>query len=240
VLLFYAGLGIAVLRKRREEQQGSRVPQEGVSRERKEASVANQHPNDMSLSWFRNLLNRWRSWRAERQRRREERRRAEAESRYRQLKARLRDIPYMTGAAFEQYMAEVFIAAGYSTKILGGAGDQGVDLLLQNGSERIAVQCKNHRRSVGNPPVQQVFAGKHHHRANHAWVVAPAGFTKGAVTLARSTGVTLFDYRSIERLIQQASNRHRGNSLQKDKDRRDYNSLLGLYSEYLDALEPVW
>jgi len=30
--------------------------------------------------------------------------------------------------------------------VLGGAGDQGVDVIVNRGSERIAVQCKNHRK----------------------------------------------------------------------------------------------
>lgn len=92
-------------------------------------------------------------------------------------------------------------------RALRGAGDQGVDLLLRKGKERVAVQCKNYQRPVGNRPVQEVFAGKQHYGAKDAWVVAPAGFTKGAVQLARSTGVGLFDHSSVERLIQQTERR---------------------------------
>ncbi len=119
------------------------------------------------------------------------------------LRAQLQNIPRMSGAEFEHYMADVFKSLGYNATVLGGAGDQGVDLLLHKGHERVAVQCKNYRRPVGNTPVQQVFAGKQHYGVNRAWVVAPAGFTKGAFALARTTGVLLFDYSSIERLIQQ-------------------------------------
>jgi restriction endonuclease len=78
---------------------------------------------------------------------------------------------------------------------------------LRKGKELVAVQCKNYQRPVGNRPVQEVFAGNRHYGAKHAWVVAPAGFTKGAVQLARSTGVVLLDRSSIESFIQQTERR---------------------------------
>ena len=111
----------------------------------------------------------------------------------------------MSGPQFEAFMANVFKALGYRTSVLGGSGDQGVDILLvdRNG-QRIAVQCKNHSKRVGNRPVQEVFAGMKHHRCDQAWVVAPTGYTKGAYDLARSVDVSLFDDRNIERWISQA------------------------------------
>lgn len=81
------------------------------------------------------------------------------------------------------------------------SGDQGVDVILQATDGRIAVQCKNYRKAVGNKPVQEVYAGARHHRCQHAWVVAPSGYTKGAYELARSVGVLLFDANSMDRWI---------------------------------------
>ena len=89
----------------------------------------------------------------------------------------------MSGPQFEAFMANVFKALGYKASVLGGAGDQGVDILLvdRNG-QRIAVQCKNHSKPVGNRPVQEVFAGMKHHRCDQAWVVAPTGIRRGPMT----------------------------------------------------------
>lgn len=120
------------------------------------------------------------------------------------LRAQLKSIPSMSGAEFERYMASVYKALGYNVTILGGAGDQGVDLLLRKGRESVAVQCKNHKRPVGNSPVQEVYAGKQHYGTNQAWVVAPAGFTKGAFALSRTTSVLLVGYSSIDKLLRQA------------------------------------
>jgi HJR/Mrr/RecB family endonuclease len=83
----------------------------------------------------------------------------------------------------------------------GGMGDQGVDIIVDPGSRRVAVQCKNHVRPVGNKPVQEVYAGARHHRCAEAWVVAPAGYTRGALELAESTHVSLHDAGSIRRWI---------------------------------------
>ena len=82
-----------------------------------------------------------------------------------------------------------------------GAGDQGVDIVVNLRDEHIAVQCKNYSQPVGNRPVQEVYAGARHHRCVGAWVVAPAGYTSGAIDLAKSTGVSLYDANTIRQWI---------------------------------------
>jgi restriction system protein len=72
------------------------------------------------------------------------------------------------------------------------AGDQGIDIVVNPRGERVAVQCKNHSKPVRNRPVQEVYAGARYHRCAAAWVVAPAGYTRGALALAQSTGVSLY------------------------------------------------
>lgn len=119
------------------------------------------------------------------------------------LFAGLQRVPLMSGSQFELFVAEVLRALGYKTTVLGGAGDQGVDVIATAGNERLAVQCKNYRKRVGNKPVQEVYAGSRHHGCTAAWVVAPEGFTKGAVELARSVGVTLHDVQSLRGWIRQ-------------------------------------
>ena len=95
----------------------------------------------------------------------------------------------MNGPQFEAFMADLLAAMGHRPTVLGGSGDQGVDILLDAADgEKVAVQCKNHAKPVGNTAVQEVFAGAAYHGGRHAWVVAPAGFTKGAFELARSVG----------------------------------------------------
>jgi HJR/Mrr/RecB family endonuclease len=107
----------------------------------------------------------------------------------------------MSGQEFEHFMADLLRAAGYRVDVVGGAGDQGVDLLVKQGRKLIAVQCKKHGKPVGSAAVSAVYAGAKHYRAKQAWVVAPEGFTKGAIELAKSTGVRLIGRTGIEGLL---------------------------------------
>lgn len=120
-----------------------------------------------------------------------------------QLAQRLAAVGAMSGAQFEIFMADLFRAMGYRATVLGGSGDQGVDIVLRATDGLVAVQCKNYKKAIGNTPVKEVFAGAKHHHCQHAWVVAPAGYTKGAFELAGSVGVSHFDAGAIQQWIKQ-------------------------------------
>jgi HJR/Mrr/RecB family endonuclease len=120
----------------------------------------------------------------------------------REFTQRFAAVDLMSGVQFEHFVANLFQEMGYRATVLGGSGDQGVDVIFDYFGERVAVQCKNYKRAVGNKPVQEVYAGARYHRCAQAWVVAPAGYTKGAHDLAKSTGVLLFDANAIRQWIQ--------------------------------------
>jgi HJR/Mrr/RecB family endonuclease len=119
----------------------------------------------------------------------------------RELSLRFEAVRSMSGAQFEDFTADLFRAMGHQAVVLGGAGDQGVDVIVNPRGKRVAVQCKNHKRPVGNRPVQEVYAGARHHRCTEAYVVAPAGYTRGAIALASSTGVSLYDADTVRQWI---------------------------------------
>ena len=149
----------------------------------------------------------------------------------------------MSGTQFEHFMASLFRALGYRATVLGGAGDQGVDVRLEKGGETIAVQCKNYGKPVGNKPVQEVYAGMGYHRATKGWVVAPAGYTRGAVDLASRLGVRLHDERSIRSWIQKLGtaeaeqvSRHQPSATVTEKpDEGGAPTLLGRPSAYAEV-----
>ena len=134
----------------------------------------------------------------------------------RELAGRFEVVREMGGPQFEVFVADLFRAMGHRVTMLGRSGDQGVDVIVDYQGERVALQCKNYRRAVGNKPVQEVFAGARHHGCQRAWVVAPAGYTRGARELAGSTGVSLHDAGSITRWIRQVERleRERANEAQ--------------------------
>jgi hypothetical protein len=117
------------------------------------------------------------------------------------LNRRFESVLSMDGTRFEVFVADLFRAMEHRVILCGGVGDQGVDMIVDSRGGRVAVQCKNYSRPVGNRPVQEVYAGARHHRCVEAWVVAPAGYTSGARELAKSTGVALYDANTIRQWI---------------------------------------
>jgi len=138
-----------------------------------------------------------------------------------ELSLRFEAVRSMSGAQFEVFVADLFRAMGHRAVVLGGVGDQGVDVIVNRRGERVAVQCKNHKGPVGNRPVQEVFAGAQHHRCVEAWVVAPSGYTSGAVALARSTDVSLFDAHSVRQWIRKVDSLEKEIAGSKETEIRD-------------------
>jgi len=142
----------------------------------------------------------------------------------RELSLRFEAVRSMSGAEFEVFTADLFRAMGHQAVVLGGAGDQGVDVIVNRCGERVAVQCKNHKRPVGNRPVQEVYAGARHHRCVEACVVAPAGYTGGAIALARSTGVSLYDADTVRQWIRKVDKIE--NERASESEIRDQNTPI--------------
>lgn len=121
----------------------------------------------------------------------EQRRREEEERRFRALE--LADVDNMGPGEFEQYVGKLMKRRGYKTKVIGKAGDMGVDIVAQNGAKKYAVQVKRYNQPVSRRAVSDAVAGKEHYGCNAAMVVTNNYFTKGAMDLARSTKCQLID-----------------------------------------------
>ena len=108
----------------------------------------------------------------------------------------------MTGAEFERYVARLLQHQGYQTKLTPPSGDFGVDIIATRGQDRIAIQCKRHRRDISRTAVSDAVAGLAHYRCNRAMVVTNAEFTDGAQQLGRSTDCILIGRSELARWIQ--------------------------------------
>ena len=98
------------------------------------------------------------------------------------------------GYDFEYTCAEVLIRRGFhSVKVTKSSGDQGADIIACKGMKKYAVQCKLYSRPVGNKAVQEAYAGMGYYKCSHAAVMTNSTFTKGAVDLAESLNVELWD-----------------------------------------------
>lgn len=103
-------------------------------------------------------------------------------------------VDLMSGFEFEQFCADVLRKNGFhSVEVMGGSGDQGVDIIAVKNKEQYAIQCKCYSSNLGNTPVQEAFAGKIYYGCDAAAVMTNSYFTAGAVELAESTGVLLWD-----------------------------------------------
>ena len=111
---------------------------------------------------------------------------------------------YKKGIRFENQCMEILKQNGWKVKETPNTGDQGVDLIASIDNFRICIQCKNHKKVIGNKAVQEISAGRLYWKGTHAVLVSISGFTKSAQKLARANKVKLINYcelKDLENLI---------------------------------------
>ena len=107
----------------------------------------------------------------------------------------------MNGLDFERWCAEVLRKNGFiNVRVTPGSNDQGVDVLTEKEGIKYAIQCKCYSSDLGNTPVQEVNAGKKFYDCHVGVVMTNSHFTKGAVALAKKTGVLLWDREVVARM----------------------------------------
>ena len=112
------------------------------------------------------------------------------------------NVDLMEGHEFEYFCAELLERCGFEeVQVTRGSGDQGVDILAKKEDIRYAIQCKNYSTPLGNTPVQEVYAGKTFYRCHVGVVMTNSTFTKGAVELADSVGVILWDKDRLDKMM---------------------------------------
>lgn len=105
----------------------------------------------------------------------------------------LQEIDVMTGHEFEVYLGELFKRHGYKTKVTSASGDYGADLILHKDGQKIVVQAKRYKNSVGIRAVQEIIPAIAYYKANVAWVVTNSYLTKQAQNLADANEVVVID-----------------------------------------------
>jgi hypothetical protein len=99
----------------------------------------------------------------------------------------------LRGNEWEDYLVEVCRALGAKVERTGKSGDQGVDLIVEFGPKRVAVQAKgfDDTYAVSNKAVQEAYAGMTHRGCNGCAVITNTGFRTSARELAASTNCAL-------------------------------------------------
>jgi superfamily II DNA or RNA helicase len=133
---------------------------------------------------------------------------------------RILAMPHQTrGKAAELAVAELYRNLGYTAKVSGGAGDNGVDLILTAPTgERIAVQVKAYASPVGANTVTAEYAVYSKHKAQHKcdryFFVSFSGYANTVgESLARGGNITLVGPTELNRMSQMATGRAQSISL---------------------------
>ncbi|MET0702203.1 MAG: restriction endonuclease [Mycobacterium sp.] len=114
--------------------------------------------------------------------------------------ARERPTELMSGTQFEDYVAQVARTCGVPVIMTPLSGDWGVDLIVGNRPDRLAIQCKRLGRPVGPGAVQEVVAGATMQGCTKTMVVSNQGFTPAARKLADHHGCALVGGPDLSRL----------------------------------------
>lgn len=103
----------------------------------------------------------------------------------------------LSGVQFEIETAKVFRSRGYIATLTKSSGDEGIDIILNNQGEIIAIQCKQYAKSVGQPVVREFWGSLMHLGANRGIFVATKGFTRPAWEFVRGKPIELWDLRKL-------------------------------------------
>lgn len=106
-----------------------------------------------------------------------------------------------SGVELENLVVRLYNVMGYASKRIGGAGDQGADVIANKNGESILIQAKHWNAPVDNKAVQEAVAGLAHHGCTKAVVITTSFFTPGAVALAKSNSVELIDGELLRRRL---------------------------------------
>ena len=113
------------------------------------------------------------------------------------------ELKKLSGIEFEDYLANLFIAQGYTIQKTPISGDYGADLLIKKDQRLIAVQAKCYSGSVGVSAVQEALSGMAYYSCHSAWVVTTGNYTNNAVELATKSNVRLIDSHELGKLVLQ-------------------------------------
>jgi len=114
----------------------------------------------------------------------------------------------ITPSQFENLVAEIYEKQGYKVAVTGGSHDEGIDVIaekfLGNARERVIIQCKHQKASVGRPLIQQFWGvTTSDHSITRGDFVTSSGFSKEAMDFANGKRLTLIDRKELIRLARE-------------------------------------
>lgn len=109
----------------------------------------------------------------------------------------IENVDKMTGEQFEYFLKVHFEKEGYNAKMTRKSHDFGGDLILTKGKEKIIIQAKRYKSSVGIKAVQEVIGAIGYYEGTKGMVICNSYFTKSAKELALKNNIELWDRRKL-------------------------------------------
>mgnify|MGYP003631434490 CR=1 FL=1 len=109
----------------------------------------------------------------------------------------------MTGRDYEFFVAEIVDNIdGWSSSVTQGSGDHGADVFAEHHAGfSVSIQCKKHKKNIGNKAVQEVYSSKEYYECNFAVVVTNSSFTKQAKQAANKLDVCLLHHDELDEFL---------------------------------------
>ena len=122
----------------------------------------------------------------------------------RRAEAKLAQLSTLTPEGFEEFVGELFEALGYEVEVVGGTGDEGVDLRVRRKGLIGIVQCKYQSRGVvGSPDLQKFLGTIHHTRSHKGFFVTTRTFSLAAERFVADNPIELIDGPRLVELVRE-------------------------------------
>ena len=102
-------------------------------------------------------------------------------------------VDVMPGLTFEKLVGSLLKQQGYEVGNMRASSDYGVDMIINKGKERIAVQVKRSKNKIARKAISDAVAGMKYYNCTKAMVVTNSEFTEDAREFARGTECILID-----------------------------------------------
>lgn len=84
----------------------------------------------------------------------------------------------LSGVQFEHEVENYFKSKGFQTELTKTTGDKGIDIILYHNTEKIIVQCKAYKKTIGVEIVRDLLGTLIDSKASKAILVSLNGFSK--------------------------------------------------------------
>jgi HJR/Mrr/RecB family endonuclease len=107
----------------------------------------------------------------------------------------------MRDPEWERFLGTVFTTLEATVRHLGKSRDEGIDMIVEIGTNRYAIVAIAYVPSVGTDSVEQAIAGRTSYGCNWCAVITNSRFTPAAIELAESNGCILIGENEIPALV---------------------------------------